>query len=60
MQKVFFTPEGKVIRTLSAVELQDRADNGDYEAKKEIAKDKIGKAMSLQDELDAIKEMLGL
>jgi len=55
------TPQGDAYKELTAQERAERiARFDDYACKKEVCKEKIAKALSLQDELDAIKELLGL
>jgi len=54
------TPQGSRVRTLTEAETAALAAEGNYAAKLEVAKKKIATATSLQDELDAIKELLGL
>ena len=63
MEKIiqtFNTPEGDIKRELSAQEILDAAKNGSSTAKMAICADKLSKAVAIQDEIDAIKEFLGL
>jgi len=60
MEIVEQTPQGFRTRVLSKEEIQALALEGNQSAKKEVCKEKLSKAVSLQEELDAIKELLGL
>lgn len=60
MKKTFCTPQGTITREITREELLSFAAHGDQEAKQVICKEKIAKALSLQDEIDAIKELLDL
>lgn len=60
MKKTYFTPEGKITKELTIEELETEAERGDETARKELCKLKMSLAKTLQEEIDIIKELLGL
>ena len=60
MKIKIMTKDGTHEKELSKAEVKDYANRGYSEAKKEILKDDIKAASSIQAEVDAIKKFLGV
>lgn len=54
------TKQGVTNKQLTEQEIIDLAATGNYAARKEIAKNEVLNASSIQEELDAIKKLLGI
>lgn len=59
MEVTEFTPEGERKRTLSAAEVQQRADMGDFTAKRELLRASWA-SMTATQKIEAIKDLLGV
>ncbi len=58
--KTFHSPEGKETKELTQREIEEFAALGDNDCKKELLKQSINKAKTLQEEIDALKEYVGV
>jgi len=60
MKKTFITTTGEVIRDLTSEEVKLFASRGDIEAKKELLSIALAKATTIQEQINALKEYIGV